>query len=492
VSMNEERPAAEPDARGAGGRKLLAPIVMAPILAAVAAAVRLWAFSGVTRLDMFRYVEISYHVLHGGSLFDPQVFFASSRLPLMLPLIASNAIGGFGEHASVLWPLICSVAAVVIAYLLARELFGDAAGILAGMLMAVFPLEVEMGTQLLPDPIEGLFVLAAIYFAVLAVNRDSNWRRWSILSGVCVLIAYQTRVNAILFLLGVLAVGAILHPERWRRSLWAVLGVAIGVVGFGLAFWALSGDPIIDLHKALQAFGAYRSSGFIVRRATFAFLIRNEPSLVWAIPAGILGLVGLALRPERRKWLLAAWAILFYVYLEFVSPLHGLDSSYRYAEPLIAPLLILGAAGVIELVRRTRAHASQVVAAFVGGMVVLAMLQSDLSIARSWRDGPIARSQRLIASIIARDPKAVVYYDHPGFMVAVNYFSGYTLGRDTLDPPSAPVNRKARLFLLSEKTPTPGRAALVVAAYTKDVPAGAVLVRAIPYPGITLGLYRTR
>lgn len=470
---------------------LLRPWALIPLLVVASVAVRLWAFVGIVRLDMFRYLEISNHVLHGGSLYDPQVIYYSVRLPLMLPLIVSNALGGYGEHVSVLWPLACSVGSVVVAYLLGRELFGDVAGALSGALMALFPLEVEMGTQLLPDAIEGFFILAMVYFAVLGITRDVKWRKWPILAGIFLVISYQTRTNAVIFLPGILAIGAIVRPERWKRSLWALVGLAIGAGLFAAVFWMLSGDPLIDIHKMQQFYSGYESAGFFVRQATFTKMILTERALVWTAPLALLGLAGLALWPDRNKALLAVWAVGFFIYLEFVSRLHGLDSSYRYAEPLIAPILILAAAAVAQA-GKDRSRRTVGVAAFIGGLVVMSMLQLGAQAANHRRSQPRWAAQRTLARIAVAKPDTAFYLDDNWLIVALNYYSGFTLGRDTVEPPSAGVNAKARLFLLSERIPPAGSRAVVVTTKPANAPADSVPEQTIPYPGGPLIIYRVR
>lgn len=87
-----------PDTRGSSTRTewLLFASVMA-----LALVVRLVCFVGIVRLDMFRYVELSNHVLSGGSLFDKNVFYASSRLTLLAPQrVHGHGRAVAGSHAS--------------------------------------------------------------------------------------------------------------------------------------------------------------------------------------------------------------------------------------------------------------------------------------------------------------------------------------------------------------------------------------------------------
>lgn len=470
--------------------RLLRPAVVIPLALAVALFVRMMKFVGICRLDMFKYLELSDHVLRGGSLFDPQVFFAAARLPLMMPLIWSNRLFGYSELASVGWPLVCSLISVVLAYVLARELFDDTTAFAAAMLMAVFPLEVELATQLLPDAIEGMFVLAAATFAVLAARSERRWRLLAVLAGASLGMAYYTRVNALVFLPGLLAVGAILRPSSWRRSLWVLVGLAAAAALFALAFWGLSGDPLVDIHKSQQTYSDYSSSGFIVRADSFAGLIRKEPALYWMLPLAPLALLGAALRRDRGVALLGIWIVGFYVYLEWVSRLHGLDSSYRYIEPLVPAFLVLVGLGAAELVRGKRLWRLAAVAA-VGVLAMALMFRTSGKVARRYNGHPRWQSMRVVARELAENPERTLFVDHSWHLVAVNYYGGYRFGRDTLEPAGSALNAEARLFKLGEPgapQPEPG-SWLLLSEKTPAPPAGADLVREYPYSEGKLGLY---
>ena len=322
----------------------------------VALAVRLVLFVGIVRLDMFRYLEMSNHVLSGGSLFDKTVYYYSGRLALVGPLFLFNRIFGFSELASVLWPLLCSLASVTGVFFIGRELYGSRVGLLAALGMALVPLQVELGTQVLPDPIEGGFLVLAVLFGIFAITRDRGWRWWAIGSGAALALAYFTRVNAIIFLPGILVIGAILKPSRWRRSLWALAGVVGVLAGAAVIFWALSGDPLVDWHRTAQFYSSYAGTGFVFREQRFWRQMLNvrQYATAWLLPVLALGTSWALARRQRASWLMLVWAYAFWIYLDVISPLHGLDTSYRYVEPLVPPVLLLFSAGVIGVSDRSR------------------------------------------------------------------------------------------------------------------------------------------
>jgi 4-amino-4-deoxy-L-arabinose transferase-like glycosyltransferase len=494
-------------ASGAGLRKARAESPTTPIaathrrmaLAAIlglAAALRAWMFVGIVRLDSFRYVEVSHHVLSGGSLFDPSVFYASSRLSMFGPLIASNAILGYGEWACVLFPLACSLGAVWVVYALGRELIDDRVGLLAALVMAVAPLEVELGTQLLPDTIEALFVPLAILLAVLAVRRDRRWAWWAFASGVSLALAYFVRVNALVFLPGVLVVGAVLDPARWRRTLPVFAGLGSVVVLGALAFWVLSGDPFVDWTRTSQFYSTYQSTGFLERSAPYVWLMFRQGAVFWVGPMLLAGIAWAVHRKRRAETLLAVWAVGFLVYLDVVSPMHGLASSYRYLEPLVAPAVLLFASAALSVADRLRAvrGAKWGRAAVLTVCVLIALLVVPARIVtRARRDNPRWASVRSIGGMLTRDHATdTVFVDDHYVLVALDYYTGYSYGRDALAAPDAPANAGSRMFLTSEHAPTSADSGVLVTVRGLPTPLLGMSVVAYPTPDGQLTVWSLR
>jgi 4-amino-4-deoxy-L-arabinose transferase-like glycosyltransferase len=120
---------------------------------------------------------------------------------------------------------------VVLIVLVALELFGFRAALVAGLLAAVFPPLVVDGITLLSEPLFVALELAALY-AVLRW-RKTRWFGWVTVAGVATGLALLTRANA----LAVLAVLALAARESgsWRalrtwRAPAALVAIAVLVV----------------------------------------------------------------------------------------------------------------------------------------------------------------------------------------------------------------------------------------------------------------------
>lgn len=483
------------EARVRGRDAVVAPLgrhLEAGLLAGIivfAAAVRLWSFAGIVRLDSLRYMEVANHVFSGGSLFDPQVFYASSRLTLFVPLLASVKLGGWGEHVATAWPLLCSLIAVFAVWLAGRELYGPRVGLLAAFGMACVPIEIELATQLLPDPLEGAFIVLSVALAILAITRDRYWRAAAIGAGVALGAAYFTRVNVLVFLPGILAVGAILDTAKWKRSLWALAGLAGVLVAAAITFWFLSGDPFIDWTRTSSFYSDYSSGGFIFRGERFWRQFLTVIPLLWLYPALALGTGWAILDRSRATWLTLAWVYGFWFYLDVVSPLHGLDTSYRYAEPMVAPTLILFAGAVWWLYGvfpRVVRWVPVVTAVLCFALVV----PVGHTLGVKWRRTARWQAVRRAAIEVTKPGDTTpVIVQSPYIPEAINYYAGYTLGRDTLEPADAPVNEGTRLFTEAERPFRPGERVWYVGQWAPKTDDPVKLVAKYRYPGEPLRVY---
>ena len=466
-------------------------IALAAILSA-ALYLRLDNFVGMTRLDMFRYSELSHHVVAGGSLFTEGVFYAARRLTLLLPLFASNALFGWGEHVSTAWPLACSLATVVFMFLLARELWGPIAGVVAGAGAAFAPIEVELATQLLPDPVMMPFVIAAVFFAVVAVRRDQHWRGYALLAGVALGAAYFARVNALLFFPLVLSVGLVLDPSRWRRPLWSLVGFTSVLAIVAGGFWIIFGDPVIDWRRFAEFVTDYADTGFIQRETTFWALLQTTPSLTWIVPTAAVAVVVLLLMRsfDRGALLVLLWGLGWFVYLDVLSPLQGLDTSYRYAAPLAVPTILLAAAALAGIYGAGEWNRRAAIGLGIATLMAASITPARLAI-DNWVGNHRWTSVREAAKRLPDEEDLPVFVTDRLNLYALNYYSRYVLDRDTILPPDDPRNAGARLFATFEQTPPEDRPyVLLTYGFAPEGSASETLTIKPHRPGQRLRLYR--
>jgi 4-amino-4-deoxy-L-arabinose transferase-like glycosyltransferase len=125
--------------------------------------------------------------------------------------------------------------AVVLTALIALELFGRRAALIAGGLAAIFPPLVMDGMTLFTEPLFVVLVLAAV-LAALRWRRDPRLG-WVAAAGVATGLALLTRPNAILVLL-VLAIAVLDGPWRRLRS-WRAPLLLVACAVLVVAPWTI-------------------------------------------------------------------------------------------------------------------------------------------------------------------------------------------------------------------------------------------------------------
>jgi hypothetical protein len=150
-------------------------------------------------------------------------------LPLLLALPARLGANGYlAQRASL---TLLGAATVVVVALLARRLAGDRAGVLAGMLAAVYPVAIAADGAVMPEALFGVLVVVAL-LAGYRYRDTITVRRAALLGGVCGLAAL-TRSEGLL-LLPLLALPLCLRSRRFAH-----FGAACAACILVLAPWAV-------------------------------------------------------------------------------------------------------------------------------------------------------------------------------------------------------------------------------------------------------------
>lgn len=265
--------------------------------------------------------------------------YSPSASPPMVPLLFAIAakLGGEVLLSAVAVNGLLSTLAILLAYLLVRELAGARAGIVVAFLFAGSGLQVMYARSLLTESAYVFFMLATLCASVrhLATGRVF----WLVLaSGSAVCLQY-TKYNGCLagVPLGLVLVGRLVRPplgvERRRvlarcAILLVPMLVAIGLNGLAIA-------RLADLDAFLGHYRQYVGE----RTPTPAELVAT---LTWVTPisvciAGLIGVLLLAWRP-RPGTVLVHLALLLYVLFLFRYRLY-----LRLLVPVVTLLLICAA-----------------------------------------------------------------------------------------------------------------------------------------------------
>jgi 4-amino-4-deoxy-L-arabinose transferase-like glycosyltransferase len=136
---------------------------------------------------------------------------------------------GLSSWAILVPQALAGVAAVGLLYATVRRWYGPAAGLIAGVTMAVTPVAVLMFRFNNPDALLVLLLVAAAYATVRAVETANT--RWLLLAGTAIGFAFLTKMlQALLVLPAFALVYLVAAPTPLRRRIGQLLLAAVAVV----------------------------------------------------------------------------------------------------------------------------------------------------------------------------------------------------------------------------------------------------------------------
>jgi len=154
-----------------------------------AVALRVIFFVGIGFNDDSYYLEFAERI-YKGLEFRPTKYVWSVRVGVYLPVVLSWKIFGISEFSTSLFFLLYSIGVVLMTYFIGKELFNERVGLVASLLISVFPLDVIYSTQVGPDLPFQLFSAAAVLFFLKSYKFSKGYKIYSFLAGLFLGIAY--------------------------------------------------------------------------------------------------------------------------------------------------------------------------------------------------------------------------------------------------------------------------------------------------------------
>ncbi len=164
----------------------------------LALAVRVVFFNGLNWDDDPDYVNRVYKVKTGqGFIYTDNNGF---RIGTYYPAVLTYALFGINDVGCGTYALAVSLLSIIAIYALGKLLFNERTGIIAALLLALYPLDVELASRLMPDGLLAGFSLFALYFLLKGDIQNSKspgaglQSKWSyVLCGL--LLGWCTLVN---------------------------------------------------------------------------------------------------------------------------------------------------------------------------------------------------------------------------------------------------------------------------------------------------------
>jgi len=372
------------DPRGKWARVLEHDGLITFALVLLAFLIRAVFFYGLFFDDDQNYVFRAYQLLHHHAL--PLYGNNGLRVGTYAPAALAYWLFGINSVSIALFPLALSLLSVAAVYRLGLLLFDRTAAVFAAVLLAFFPLDAELATRLLPDPLLSAVSLLTFYALLRAdfenIGQTQIRRKFSYF-GAGLLLGYLPMINMssfpLLLFFGVYLLGravAVVAKARrtgcpWaRQMIWPALlviaGFAVFAAGEGFIYWRDTGDFLHKYRATLSHYNienvfrpnlrTYPDNMFLLTSHTFSFSRWKQ------VPYGffyfaLTAFLAPGLWKWRRRYLpIGAWFLITFGYLQFGSmsftEYHPLHRMPRHLEMVTPPMILLLAAGLAALAKR--------------------------------------------------------------------------------------------------------------------------------------------
>ena len=295
-----------------------------------------------------------------------------------------------------------STLTALLVFLVGLELFGLAAGTLAGALYATLPAVLAHARVAGLEAPLAFFMVLAVYFSVVAVTRPERRQLWFVLAGLATGLAIGSKPTGVLLL--PLLFGAFLVTQRREVRASGELRVPLAAYAFPvlailptLLLWPwLWEHPLGHLIDTLAHWDRWPKEWFfgvergeLPRWYLLPYFVATTPE--WVLAAGALGVALVAL-PRRllarcfpdRSTRGAVAFVIAWLLVHFVMSLSQMkQDGVRHIYPVFAPLAILAAAGAVaglrlatSSVRALQGRPAAVLAAGSAALVAGTMISS--------------------------------------------------------------------------------------------------------------------
>jgi 4-amino-4-deoxy-L-arabinose transferase-like glycosyltransferase len=320
---------------------------------ALAIGLRLWLFSGVIGADDVSIAGIALETMRSG-LALPKSHYAL-RLALTLPQAGIFSLFGVGEWQVALLPFAVSLAGIALAFLIGRRLGGERVGLVSAFLLALFPLDVQVATQLYPDAPLGVALAGSLYCALRAADSRRP-AAWAVAAGLVWGVAYFVKIEAIFFGAVYLAMMALDRP-RWRYPALAIVVFGAVVAAENLVYFARTGIWLYEIHviNNIAAITAPEPDSGLWTFPKEWFVTFYDFGLYYYFLA--VACVWAAVTRQRWLYLPLVWVVTYLVWLQFggnpFAPHYGVKSHLnRYCEMLAVPMAIVIAGFLVAMAER--------------------------------------------------------------------------------------------------------------------------------------------
>jgi len=379
--------------------------------------------------DDYQYIDYAAQIAAHGTLSHAPM---AVRNALVLPLAGAFAIFGINDVAIRVTSTLWAAFALLITYLLGRQVYGKLAGLLASVFFIFFPLIFQYATQIVADiPAAACSGLAILLFLKGGIFKPDDRRAsmWYFLGGLAIGFAYLGKTLTLLVLVLPFLEGIrILVTERRisGKCLLALAGVLAVWLAESAVYWKVTGDWLH--HYNAEFLKTVRNKDLMM----YPRLMFRLESWRGTYPYGIFfyfvvpGLLYAWRRAGNGGKAVAVWFLAIFLYHEFgsmsLSTYEPVDRQSRYLSIVVIPAVLLCAGFLMALIRSRRTF---VRVAGWGGVVAATLLGAVQSVHAYMHDkGGVSDMKGIWQVIRGVDPGKPVFCD-AGLIARMQFFEGY-------------------------------------------------------------------
>jgi len=367
---------------------------------------------------------------------DPGGFITVDKPPVALWIaVLSARVFGVNTWSVLLPSAIAGAAAVALLWCIVRPRFGTVAATVAGLVLALSPVNVAVNRLNIPEPFLILFLVAAAWATLTSLDDQRHWVRWVVLAGAFVGLAFNTKMLAayipgpafaLALVVGVAGLGAAAWWDRAKRL--AVLAASTLVTS---SLWILTVDVLSGSHPYIGGStdgtvlnlvlgynglgrvnggggpgpgggagpggGVMGGVGGIFGGTAGPWRLFSDAvggQVAWLLPLAVVAAAAslwLWRHDRVRRAHVALWGGWVALFAVVFSTAEGTFHSYYTSAlvPGVAALIGIGAAAVVPLVRRSRVWLAVLGAAVAATVLLQIGLSGRLPGFYGWTRGPL-------------------------------------------------------------------------------------------------------
>lgn len=392
-------------------------------------------FGGVRGSDSYAYAQHAYAIVIGQyDVTADTTQYYPFRYAVLLPTALAYKVLGVNDWSSALFPLLASLATLVLVTLIGTAWFDRRTGLMAGLLYSFFPLDLPNATLVGPSSFQPFFSAAAAWCFLRAAGRPMRGV-WYLASGVFVGFAAQSRETGLLLLLPLILFEISRGAPNLRHALlFLCCGCAAPLAVESFYYYLATGNPLHRLGAVQNVAQLYAYDG----QLSWAYYPRAMLGLdlggfAWYGLFVYLALGGITLAFARNEFgrikPLLLWIFPIFVYMEFASK-HLLtyvpiDKNYHYLCIISVPIVLLGAYTLVTLWEAARQRGFSPAWRRTGAVLVLAVLAAtslygSYRVLENIRDD--ARPYQVVAEAVQAHPERTIYVPHERWALFLNYY----------------------------------------------------------------------